>query len=490
MRYIARALALIWAGVWTFNVAATTWLIESGPLWTRTFTVGSWLTIAGLVLIPWVSAAVAWRWGIGGVVLALVGVLTSMRGWDMLFTAVHFRDYGDMVDAMVFLPCLGLSYVAPLVALLAGALFLASWWRSSISPVGLRVIEIVLAGLGGLTVLVLSASVEGRWTQAELQRANATATAEVYATATAVEELSATLVARSEDKELVGYLAYIGGDASDVFVQGVYAYVAGGGRSGFRVVDISDPAAPVEVGSYDTPGMADGVYVFGSHAYVAAGSSGLRVLDVSNPTAPVEAGSYATPDYAHRVYVSGSYAYVAAHTSGLRVVDVSNPASPYEVGFCDTPGWAFDVYVSDGYAYVADFDGGLRVIDVSNPASPFEVGSYATPGFASGVFVSGSYAYVAANHLLVIDVSNPASPHEVGSYSRGGGDGVYVSGSYAYVAAGSSGLLVVDISDLAAPVEVGSYDTLGYAENVYVSGPYAYVVDGRVGLFILRMVRD
>jgi hypothetical protein len=36
-----------------------------------------------------------------------------------------------------------------------------------------------------------------------------------------------------------------------------------------RVVDVSDPTAPVEVGSYNTPGEARGVAVVGQYAYVA-----------------------------------------------------------------------------------------------------------------------------------------------------------------------------------------------------------------------------
>lgn len=116
--------------------------------------------------------------------------------------------------------------------------------------------------------------------------------------------------------ELVGQS---GGDASDVFVQGVYAYVAGGARSGLRVIDVSNPAAPIEVGSHATPGPLDSVYVSGSYAYMG-GSLGLRVMDVGNPAAPVEVGSYATPESAENVYVSGQYAYLAAGVEGLSIL--------------------------------------------------------------------------------------------------------------------------------------------------------------------------
>jgi hypothetical protein len=161
------------------------------------------------------------------------------------------------------------------------------------------------------------------------------------------------------------------------------------------VVNIANPAAPTEVGFYDTPGNAQDVAVAGNYAYVADGWGGLRVVDITNPAAPFEVGFYDTPMDAVGVAVSGNYAYVANRYSGLRVVNIANPAAPFEVGFYDTPGFAWGVAVSGNYAYVADWDGGLRVVNIMNPAAPAETGFYDTPGLARGVAVSGNYAYVA-----------------------------------------------------------------------------------------------
>ncbi len=55
----------------------------------------------------------------------------------------------------------------------------------------------------------------------------------------------------------------------DVAVSGGYAYVADGSSAGLRVIDVSVPSAPVEVGFVDTPGIAGGVAVSGDYAYVA-----------------------------------------------------------------------------------------------------------------------------------------------------------------------------------------------------------------------------
>ncbi|MEO0070249.1 MAG: hypothetical protein ABIK18_05610, partial [candidate division WOR-3 bacterium] len=99
------------------------------------------------------------------------------------------------------------------------------------------------------------------------------------------------------------------------------------------------------------------------YAYVADRDSGLRVIDVSNPANPNEVGYYNTLGEANGVAVVGSYAYVADERAGLRVISIADPAHPNEVGYYDTPGYALGVAVSGNYAYVADYYAGLRIIE-------------------------------------------------------------------------------------------------------------------------------
>jgi hypothetical protein len=196
------------------------------------------------------------------------------------------------------------------------------------------------------------------------------------------------------------------GFAWAVAVSGNYAYVADGNDGGLRVVNITNPVAPVEAGFYDTPGGAYGVAVSGNYAYVAHDNLGLRVVNITNPSSPVEVGFSDTPGSARGVAVSGNYAYVADAGSGLRVANITNPVAPFEVGYYDTPGYAYGVAVSGNYAYVADYGSGLRVVSITNPAAPTEVGFYDTPGNAYGVAVSGCRAYVAdGSNLGIYDIS-------------------------------------------------------------------------------------
>ena len=86
------------------------------------------------------------------------------------------------------------------------------------------------------------------------------------------------------------------------------------------IIDVSDPARPIKLGSLRTPGDARKLFVYGQTAYVADGNRGLAVIDVSQPTAPRLVGSIPTPGFAEEVVVSDGIAYLAAGTDGLAVL--------------------------------------------------------------------------------------------------------------------------------------------------------------------------
>jgi len=134
------------------------------------------------------------------------------------------------------------------------------------------------------------------------------------------------------------------------------------GGAGLRIIDVSNPASPQEVGFYDRGSSTNGVYVSGDYVYVVEKSGGLRIIDISNPAVLQEVGFYDTGEIAYSVYVAGNYAYVAAGSDGLRIIDVVNPASPKEVGFYDTGDSAMDVWISDNCVYVADGEDGLYIL--------------------------------------------------------------------------------------------------------------------------------
>jgi len=270
------------------------------------------------------------------------------------------------------------------------------------------------------------------------------------------------------------------GWATGVTASGNYLYVAAT-SAGMRIINVSDPAQPVEVGDLGSPSVTAGITISGTYAYVAEYDAGLRIVDISNPASPVVVGLYDTPGIALDTAVAGDYVYLADHTAGLRVIDASEPMTPTEVGYYETPGDAQDVTISGHYVYVADYAAGLRVVDVSDPAHPVEVAAYDTLGDAQKVVIVGDYAFVAdhAAGLRVIDISDPENPFEAGYYDTPGDAwGLAIWGSRAYVADNNTTLRVIDISDPTNPVEVGSYAASGNLQAIAISN---YVLYGAVG---------
>ena len=106
---------------------------------------------------------------------------------------------------------------------------------------------------------------------------------------------------------------------------GNYAYVANW-YNGLVIVDVSNPTAPMLVGSRDTGVACGGVALSGNYAHVV--DNGFVIVDISDPTAPTLAGSYDTAGAAYAVAVSGNYSYVADGRNGLVILHTDVPVTP------------------------------------------------------------------------------------------------------------------------------------------------------------------
>jgi hypothetical protein len=308
----------------------------------------------------------------------------------------------------------------------------------------------------------------------------------------------------------------VGGISNAVAVQDNYAYVNAGPR--LVIMDVSDRNNPVIVGqSPPLPDLVVGVAVDGQYAYVAAREAGLHVIDISNPTAPSEVGSYPTKGAAWSVAIGGNTGFLASD-DGLHVLDISNPTVPSEIGFLATPDVAFDVTLEGNLAYVAESfslelssvdRGGLRIIDVSNPTNPTQIGYHpmnplsadifeepSQPRGARAVAVVGSTAYLTYptfrdGGIRIVDVSDPGNPLQIGDYWDSfpfifdvvvvGDPATGSEPIYAYTTTSVNyGLIVLDVSDPADPFWVPD-ESLGFSEGVVVAGNSLYVGAGVLG---------
>ncbi len=297
--------------------------------------------------------------------------------------------------------------------------------------------------------------------------------------------------ADSLNMKRIGYWHSTGGNARGVHTLGEYAYVAAD-NGGLWIIDISSPAHPDRIGSLRFSTAMD-VHVRDTLAYVASYmTTGFRVINVSKPTSPSQIGSCDTPGQARGVFVSGDYAYVADTREGVRIIDVTNPSEPREVGHYATPGHAWRVWASDTFAYVADNQGGLRILSIADPEHPYEIGFHLTSGQVLDVFVSDTLAYITdIIGLRIINISNPRNPTPIGSVSAPGQSflAVKVLGNLAYVAADGQddcSMRVIDCSNPTNPMEAGYYDVPGFSADVSASGNYGYLISNSLSFHVLE----
>lgn len=244
---------------------------------------------------------------------------------------------------------------------------------------------------------------------------------------------------------------------------------------GLFIYDLAQPATPEFVGWYvrppEVPETPEGVwnihniYLDPDRAIVylinqSGLSHDLRLLDVSDPTAPVEVGYYSVPNpleediFAHDVNVQSidrrQIAYVNYWDAGLRILDTTDPTAIVELGVWNEEaarshaGWPFEI---DGRSYYAHggegYDKGLTVLDITDPAAPTVVSRYESRDGISihNIEVRDGFAYIAdyIDGLRVVDLRDPANPREVAHYDTvpswdeedlfGGAWGVHLSGN-------------------------------------------------------------
>jgi hypothetical protein len=156
------------------------------------------------------------------------------------------------------------------------------------------------------------------------------------------------------------------------------AYLATGRT--IKILDVRDPQDIQLINSFEGDWhSAYWIDISGNYMYLATTNTGLRVLNISNEASPVIIGSYDTPGQAYSAKYHGGYVYIADYDSGLTIVDVSTPSAPTEVCRFTQYIGCFDVgFVENnsGSFAIVIFDNQVVALDIADPANPVEVAYY------------------------------------------------------------------------------------------------------------------
>jgi len=297
-------------------------------------------------------------------------------------------------------------------------------------------------------------------------------------------------------EDVVVYTARYGPDAGrDIAAVGIQW--CGGSRydpsadRGLILWDVTNPAAPVQIGYLQTACCTRGVHEFEiehrvdlrrTFAYAtvptsrysdpntpsgyrdANGDGDFRLIDITDPANPVQVSDWgiqdvggpfdagqgcdADPNYGHGAEPShdGKLVFLAYWDSGFIALDVTNPAAPVFKGRTvypanvDGDGHSANYDARRRLLFTADEDfckasgagiekgfGYLRIYDYSKLDAPKQIGQYRTPNSlgtddqAAGdytihnPFLVGTDVYTSwySDGVRVIDASNPRAPEEV-----------------------------------------------------------------------------
>lgn len=198
-----------------------------------------------------------------------------------------------------------------------------------------------------------------------------------------------------------------------------YAYIFGAnrGNGGVIILDVAtDPLNPIEVGVFDDWYVHDG-YVLGDTMYLAHINDGfISIVDITDRANPVLLGTKDTPNnFAHNIWTSadGQYAYTTDELpySYVTAYDVSDPTNIVEVDrIQSSPGVGtipHNAHVMGDFVITSHYSDGVIIHDVTYPYNMVEVGEYDTYPAQTVDYEGcwGAYPYLPSGLLLATDRS-------------------------------------------------------------------------------------
>ena len=285
-----------------------------------------------------------------------------------------------------------------------------------------------------------------------------------------------------------------------VEVSGEYAYV-----SGFRILGISDPSTPEEIGSTLTEGIYD-ITVSGDFAYcsieIEGGRGGrdspdyqIAIIDITDKSSPTVIGYY---DYGLNeyitdiammeefIYVGCSYRNFGGYWSkGVEIIDVANPEEPRYICTLN-PGKIEHFALMGDLALLTDQRNGLRVVDFSDPSSPFESAFINIP-MPLDIAMLENIAYIAtSSRIQIADLSNPLDPELLEDFdvSLFNPRGVAVFSEYllTFKPAHHPRANIYDLTNPVAPAEIASFNFEEPPMDVIINGSKAFASVGEAGV--------
>lgn len=267
-------------------------------------------------------------------------------------------------------------------------------------------------------------------------------------------------------------------------------------------IDISDPAAPTQLGVFPFDGTPNGMAAVGATLYVGETLTDVVVVDASDPAHMVEATRIPFPlTGSVSVFAKGDRLFTGAEGQEFPLIrvgvyDISNPRSPQALGEtllrCLVAGMDYDVAKTDAFLPCEDETGdGIAIYDVTPAGALDELSRVVVPQILDAEALPSGVALLAASDGLYavrpaatgsgVDVVGTL-PLDQSAYR------LQIVGDRAYLLTAddtiqhNAHVRIVDVANPAAMSLLGSLDLADInavytSKRFYVDGQTLYVAD-------------
>lgn len=195
---------------------------------------------------------------------------------------------------------------------------------------------------------------------------------------------------------------------------------AGYGGAGLVILNISNPASPILIGQYDTPGWAYGVATSGNYAYVGDYDS-LQVINITNKAAPTLQTTIPLSTNCFKIQKLSDLLLLACSTS-LHLFDISNASTPTLINSipAEISIKNFDLDKDTRTIFLIDSNNKIKVYNISNPVAPQFIVShnFSAMGYAIKYHNNKLYVGLTRHYSAVFDVEDLMNFKEIKAFPQ------------------------------------------------------------------------
>ncbi|HRI59706.1 MAG TPA: choice-of-anchor B family protein [Saprospiraceae bacterium] len=302
--------------------------------------------------------------------------------------------------------------------------------------------------------------------------------------------------AQNFNLQLRSSLEYPGQTLANIcgYAQGGREYALLGASKGMVVVDVTDPANPVNIvqipgpeGPPNNGSLWKEIKVYQHYAYLTTeAGGGLQIIDLGNlPSPNLNYHSYTGDgeiagqlDDIHALHIDTKkgFAYLYGGTlfgGAAKVVDLNaDPYNPTYAGKFDALGYVHDGYADNDTLYACHiYTGLLSIVDMSNKSAPVLLGTVQTPGkFTHNAWLTDDHKHILTtdeetpSFVTSYDISNPDDIKELDRCSTNDGNNsighnTHVLNDWAVTSWYTDGVAIIDAHRPENLVITGLYDT-------------------------------